>query len=294
MSRQKILLAIVAVLLVAQVGDWLLQHAIKGPMQQRRARQQQLQRSLKQKKQQFELLKRQLAQLHVWESQSLPRNPDVARSLYRSWLLDLTARLKFLNRRVDAGSPVNHRGLYQTIGFTVRGRATLKRVLAFFHEFYSANQLHLIRSFSLVPVGGSELLDVVIGIEGMILPTADRADRLASGTVKRTAWHWPDDYNVILDRNLFGFKVSSGPDLSHLILLTAVLESNGRPEAWLTLQAQDKVLKLHVGDELPLGPVSAKVVEITDTDLVLELNGQRWLLTVGDRLSDATALPPEL
>jgi len=201
MSRQKLLLAIVGVLLLAQVGDWTLKYAIRGPMQQRRARGIQLQRLLKQRKQQYEQVRKQLEVLRQWEARSLPRNPDIARSLYRSWLLDLTAQLRFAGRRVDAGSPVNHRGLYQTLAFTVRGRTTMQRLLDFFYQFYTAPHLHQIRSLNIVPVQGSEQLDVLIGIECLILPTADRVDRLATGKVNRLAFQWPDDYRVILERN---------------------------------------------------------------------------------------------
>ena len=293
MSRQKILLAFVGVLLAAQVGDWLISRAIKGPMQIRRARTLQLQKVLKQRKQAYERLRQELAILSQWEAQSLPRNPDVARSLYRSWLLDLVAKVKFSNRHVEAGSPVNHRGLYQSIAFSVRGRGTLEQVLQFLYEFYSANHLHQIRALSLVPVPGTTSLDVVVSIEALILPTTDRVDRLAEGRANRLAWKWPDDYQVILEKNFFGFRTTRGIHPADLAVLTAVLEANGQPEAWITLRNADKVLKLHSGDTLSAGPITARVVEILDRDVVLEIEGQRWLLSIGDRLSDATALPPE-
>ncbi len=55
----------------------------------------------------------------------------------------------------------------------------------------------------------------------------------------------------------------------------------------------DEKLKLRQGDTLQVGGLSAEVVQIGELDVVVELDGQRWLLTLGDSLADAFALPPE-
>ena len=112
----------------------------------------------------------------------------------------------------------------------------------------------------------------------------DRSDRLASARL--------EDYRVIVQRNLFA--VGSGSNATDHAYLTAVNAVNGRPEAWFSLRAEDRILKLHEGEDLAVGTFHGTVREIAGTEVVLESEGQRWLLTIGDNLGQAFALPPGL
>ena len=42
-----------------------------------------------------------------------------------------------------------------------------------------------------------------------------------------------------------------------------------------------------------IGPVAGTIAEIVGSEVIIESDGERWLLTLGDRLVDAYALPPE-
>ncbi len=75
--------------------------------------------------------------------------------------------------------------------------------------------------------------------------------------------------------------------------LTAVLMIDDISEAWFMNRIEDRLVKLRVGGRLQSGWFDGVVVEIEGNEVVLDDGGQRWLLSRGDRLADATALPPE-
>jgi hypothetical protein len=47
-----------------------------------------------------------------------------------------------------------------------------------------------------------------------------------------------------------------------------------------------------VGQTLAVGQFHGDVVEIATDDVVLEADGERWLLALGENLGEACALPP--
>ena len=85
----------------------------------------------------------------------------------------------------------------------------------------------------------------------------------------------------------------SGPDPSDFAYLTAVIEVNGEPEAWFTLRASGKLLKLRRQQSFDIGSFHGVVADISGSDVTLLCDDERWLLTVGENLMQASTLPPE-
>ena len=291
-TRKNILMAIAGVVLALICADWLWRNAVEAPLELRRRKMASLDRAIKKRNEGVQKAMRAADQMAVWEAQSLPSDSEVARSLYQAWLLELVGYVDLANPNVDSGSPLGRKGLYQTISFSVRGRGNLEQLTTFLFEFYSANHLHLIRSLSITPLGRSGELDISIAIEAIVLATADRRDRLSSARSERLASNRLEDYDPIVRRNLFGFGGS--PDATDHTYLTTVVYVDDEPEAWFTLRATDEVLKLREGQSLKIGQFEGTVREIDDSDVVLESEGERWLLTIGENLAQAYALPPEL
>ena len=104
-NRQQVLLALLAVIAVIQVGDWVLNTMIQGPLQLRRARTEQLQADIKKREASLAETRNAAKQIDGWMKQSLPSDPEVTRSVYRSWLLSLIRTTKLRNATVDSGSP---------------------------------------------------------------------------------------------------------------------------------------------------------------------------------------------
>jgi hypothetical protein len=97
---------------------------------------------------------------------------------------------------------------------------------------------------------------------------------------------------VIAQRNLFG--MGGGADLADNTLLTSINLVEGQPEVWFTIRTKDEVVKLRVGQTLALGTLTLTVVEVLGSDVVVAVDGERWLLTLGDKVTDACALPSGL
>ena len=287
------MLGIVGVLLLAQVGDWVLAHAIQEPLQRRRAKTAQIQDMIDKHTKELAKVREQSKRLVYWESQSLPASPDVARSLYRTWLLELVAKTGLTDRHVDVAAAANQRGLYWSVAGTVRARGKLSQFVKFLYDFYSANQLHRIQSITMSPQKGSDRIDLVVSVEALILPGADRRDSLARGRADRMAWPSLADYQVITDRNFFGAP-TLGIDPAEYAYLTGITSDHGKPQAWFTLRDADKVLKLKNGDTISAGNVDGQIVQIFEKDIVIDSGGERWLLSIGENLTQALALPPEL
>ena len=53
------------------------------------------------------------------------------------------------------------------------------------------------------------------------------------------------------------------------------------------------MVKLRPGQTLVIGQFQAEVVEIDEDDVILEADGERWLVAIGENLGEAFALPPE-
>jgi hypothetical protein len=280
-------------LVVACFGaDRLTKTLLQGPRDRLINRGNQLKRAIKQKENDLAKSLTVGKRLHLWQSLSLPTNPELAVSYYRSWLTELVAFAKFSNANVDAGTPLNRKDLLQTIDFSIRASATLPQITTFLYEFYNAGHLHQIRSINLTPLPRSNELNVAISVQAMILPGADRKDRLSTLRANRLAMSDLADYAWIADRNLFGFT-GQGVHPTDQTFLTAVVEVDDQPQAWFTMRTTDHIMKLTKGAPLNVGQFQGTIQAIEGHDVVVESDGERWLLTVGESLAQALALPPE-
>ena len=295
--RKNILLGGLGFIVLLYAGDWLMKNVLEGPLQERNRKIERLDEDIKKKETALARARQAGKQLEIWEAQSLPSDSEVARSLYRAWLLELVVYVDLGNPFVDSGEPLVKKGMYRTISFSVRGRGTLDQLTTFLFYFYDANHLHQIRSLAITPVPKSDELDLSITIEAVVLPTADRRDRLSADTSDRLAFNDPEDYESISGRNLFG--IGGNPDPTDYTFLTTVVYVDSQPEAWFTLPwftlppNDNPLRKFREGQTLEIGQFSGTIAEIADSDVIIESEGERWLLTIGENLAQAFALPPE-
>jgi hypothetical protein len=298
LNRKNLLLAFLGVILAFYAGEWLLNTLLSAPLDARKQKTAQLEQQLERGRDELALAREAGRELVAHGRQSLPSDSEVARSLYRGWLLELVEHVGLADRNVNSNDPVTKKGIYTALGFSVRGRGTLEQLTKFLFEFYSAGHLHQISSLGITPLQKTGELDLSITIEALALPEADRKDRLSTERSDRLApadlngtLATLDDYRSIVDRNLFA--VGGGLDPTDRTYLSAVNYVDGEPEAWFTLRDTDELIKLRKGSTLQVGQFSGKLVDIDGADVILESDDQRWLLTIGDNLTEAYALPPE-
>lgn len=290
-------------------GEWLLERVIQGPLEAARSRRTQLERDIQQRETSLQRLRDASKLLVRWEDQSLPADTEVARSLYQAWLVELVDDVGWGSPSIASSEPVARGGLYYTLTFSLRGRGTLQQLTEFLFAFYQADLLHQIRSLTITPLQRSEQLDLSLAIETMILPPSggSGAKQAASSAAEnvyeqfrrrtwrvsdRLAFGDPQAYDIIVRRNLFA--LGGGFDPTDHTYLTSITQVDGKPEVWFTNRATDEVVKLRAGGLLELGPLTFRLAEVLDTNVIVETDGERWLLGLGDKITDAHALPPGL
>jgi hypothetical protein len=280
-------------LLLFYGGDWLLGVAVRGPMERAQAKNEQLKKRRDGRKAELRAIREEKEQLAVWEAQSLPSDPRLARSLYQAWLVQLVEHVGLAKPSVDSGDPVNRKDLYQMFSFTVRGQGTLDQATRLLFEFYRAGHLHQIRSLELSPSQQGTQFGISLVIEALALPDIKRRDELGSADGDRLASKQLADYQIIAKRNVFGG--GGDPDVLSYTRLTAVTFVEGRPQAWFSVDLDDgKTLQKSAGETIEIGTFRAVILEIDGEDVILEIDGQRRLLTIGEPLAEAAALPPEM
>ncbi len=301
------LAAVLAVMMAYFGGEWVVGQAIQGPIRKARARRAQLERDIEQRETSLRRLREAGKLLDQWEDQSLPADTEVARSLYQAWLVELVDDVGLSNPSVTSSEPVATGGIYRSLSFSVRARGTLDQLAQFLFVFYQADLLHQVRSLTITPLQRAAELDLSLAIEALSLsqarqanakaPTASASEsvyeqfrRRAWRVSSRLAFHDPQAYGVIVQRNLFA--LGGGADPSDATYLTSITQVDDQPEVWFTNRATDEVIRLRTGERLELGPLNFRLAEVRAGDVIVETDGERWLLSPGDRLIDAYALPP--
>jgi hypothetical protein len=229
---------------------------------------------------------------------SLPPRPNDARSQYTYWLFELLQYSGLENNDVRSGNPalIPLGANYQ---FTIQCTGSLSQLTYFLFEFYYAPFLHRITSMTLTPTeGNAERLIFSMTVNVLALNSNSnynpypRTDRLPEGYVPRLASNDLASYQMIAERNLLQ-AAKGGIDRADYTVFTGIVPIGDQREVWFSVQTDDTRMEVKVGDPIHSGSFSGRLVEILGEDIVLERGGSRWLLTVGESLKEAFALPPE-
>jgi Tfp pilus assembly protein PilO len=292
-DRKQILLALLAVIGIVRVGDWVLTSMIQEPLQQSRARTDQLRDDIKKREKLLAEARNAASQIAEWTKQSLPSDPEVARSVYRSWLLALVRSTRLRSATVDSGSPSTRRAkdnkiLYRSLPFSVRCRGTLPEFNAFLFQFSKAGHLHQISSMTLNPVAATGQFDISLGIETLLL-SGRKGESLNSAPSTLLASANLRDYEQIVKDNIFGIGINPTDPMKHTIV-SAITFSNGLPQVWITEQLTDKTTRVGVGAEFNTVALSGRVIEVHEQDVIIETSGERLLFPIGKPFSEAQAI----
>ncbi len=292
-NRQYLLLGLLALMALANVADWAVTSLLQGPLQERRARQKQLQEEIAKHQKTLKDTRDAGKKIASWQAQSLPADREVARSFYRSWLVELLTESGFESPFVDSGSPLNRSGLYVAFPFTGRGQATLEQLTKFLYRFDQAGFLHRLQTITVTPRSSSGRFDVAVTIEALQLPGAPAREPAVAPETNRLASVELADYSAVSRQNIFGVQGALADPLGNTFV-TAIVESDGQPEVWISQRLIDRTERLQIGDSMDVDGTPLVVLQILERDVVLDMDGRRMLLTVGENLAEAFDLPPEI
>ena len=289
-TRRQLLLAILTVIAVIQVGDWVLKTMIQGPLKARRAKTDQLQDDIKKRESLLAESRDAGRQIDAWQKQSLPADPNVTRSVYRSWLLSIVKDTKLRNATVDSGSPSTRRAkdntvLYRSMPFSVRARASLAQFNEFLFLFSKAGHLHQIASMTLNPISSTGQFDISLGIETLLLPGRESSELNSKPSTLLASADFKD-YATIAKDNIFGIGIDSADPMQHT-MVSGITFSNGKPQVWITEQLLDKVTQVDAGGDFDTVALSGRILEVHDQEVIVETSGERMRFSIGQPFSAA-------
>lgn len=300
--RTKWLLIGALAVFVLYFGDQLYRSQIEQPISNLNAELDGLSKKLQTNKDSQIQAKSTSKRWETYQERALPYDPQLARSAYQDWLLQLVETNAIESASVDASQPREielrsrvDRKKRLTIGhvvsFTLRGQATLANLTDFLQKFHQAGHLHKIQSFSLNPLGSQGQLDATLAIEVLSLATATRKEQLSD-------WQWqPDesthtpDYQRFVRRNLFarGFSKS----LNQIELKAITFDRTGQAQAWFRLNEQDKVQAIRQDQRLPVDLHDISVVEILPDKVMIHVNREPYWITLGQTVGDICNPQPD-
>jgi preprotein translocase subunit YajC len=286
LSRQHLLLGVLIAMGLLQAGDWIITSMIQGPLQERRNRTNNLNKEITKREALLKQTRAATVRIAEWQKRSLPSEVDVARSVYRSWILEIIKAARLRNATVDSGAPSSRSGLYRSMPFTIRVRGSLAEFTDFLIRFTKADFLHQISSMSLSPISVSGQFDISLSIETLLLPGITRK-KLNPGDSKLLAADDVREYDIIHRNNFFGIGIDTS-DPMKTTLVTAITSVNGIPQAWITEQTRNLVTRVSPGDQFDTVALAGRVIEIHDQDIVIETSGEKLVLPIGKPFAEAT------
>ena len=279
--------------------SWAYRSLYKEPRVRLREKIAQFQQGIDDKKKSIAFMEQYQTTNQVLYYRSLPRSPNDVRSLYTYWLLELLKFCDVESPDVSSDNPTRTNFESFNYRFHVRGACSLDQLSLLLFEFYSAPFLHRITAMSVTPQEKSEKVAVSLTIDGLSIKPPFPANpypqlnQLPLGHFRRLVYDQLAPYHVIAERNLLQ-SVRGGVDKADYTYLTGINRIDGEYEAWFTIRTDGSVLKPKLGERVSVGSVWATIKEILDEDIVFERDGSLWLLTLGECLNQAFALPKEV
>jgi hypothetical protein len=306
-SREKILLLTLGGILVLWQGQSLFQRLILQPLDDRENRKTALEESIERKE--LEKRKQQVAtaRFKLLAGRSLPPDPVIAQSQYQVWLIEETAKARLTNVSIESvRADTRPKGnTYYTIQATIKARGTLERLCDFLHGFHQSGLLHRVNGLTLEAEKPSEKpeLAIVINVEALALLNSPSRNSLLVDAEKPPHPDRPlrdrKEYESITAKNLFvatfdrskkparpkgESPVEQLPDTAEFVFLTASIAKGDRRDAMLFDRTTGKKTGLLPGEEFQVAGLSGKVDSIGNQFVILEIEGEKWRLELGENL----------
>ncbi len=250
------------------------------------------------------LAQKQSKRLEAYAARSLPSDPQLARSLYQEWLLNLVETHQLTSASVDPSLPTpieissrTKKGKKQLIGhrmnYSVRGQANLSKLAGFLDAFRKAGHLHKIRSLTLNPIGNEGRLDANLAIEVLCLEASANKNQLSDWQMDDEAAQALGSFEPFVRRNLFARGFAKA--LFDIELKAITQNRQGRSEAWFRIDGRGTTKTVAAGAQVPVALHDISVVEVLPDKVLLNVNQDiHWIKlgqTVGEVCSPGDSKP---
>lgn len=255
-----------------------------------------------------------LHRLETYQGESLPSDPDVARSVYSAWLIDTIQKSGLELGSVKWASTRRYEDAATALTFTATATGKPESVVKLLDAYYRLGVLHQITNLQLRPASeeGAQLSVTMTSI-AMIVSGATREAGLPEAPRDPTRLAKPavDDYvTSLVGRNLFASYTPPPPpkpapaavvketpkpkpsptpfdDAEHA-KLTGVVRYGNAFEAWVTILTTGKRLYLRDGDALEIGQFKGRVDSVRQREMtVVADDGATFTMALGETLREA-------
>lgn len=250
--------------------------------------------------------RRAQGKLRKWNKQSLPTDPDFAKSLYQDWIRRQLTDAGLTVKSLAASSPRSQSKSFSEYNFAVSATGKVTQLADFLYKFYQAKHLHRISQTTLTPSEDRQSLTISLEVDAIALPKADREDQLAEGTIESFQRPFEAFQQSIEQRNLFAKYEAPKPEVAEV---RDRPEPQGEDEAakaifsgihygddgWLMLvrmKESGKLLYFREGDEISIGRFQGTIEELDGDQrrAVVDTGRRRVQVLFGKPLSEADPL----
>ena len=305
MTKRERVLMIAVVGMVACYGLFLVvRSTLLGPLEAQALQLRNLRDEVASKKKQMDQAIAASTQLAEWEKFSLPHDEAEAQAAYQHFLFRLVSDCHFEDPQVSTDKTQKTK-YYSSIVFTIRARVSLENLTEFLYRFYAHEQdlLHQIRSLSISRGTDSRTkgLNATIVVAGLALDNAPSRSPLVpenTDPTKLAIKSFPrTTYQVIAQKNIFEpykepprIEEPKDPkidvDTARHVVLTGCTKAGEDLEAWIYNRLTDENKVFRVGDELNIAGVKGRLLNISPSGIVLDMETKQCSLKLGKSFRD--------
>ena len=255
-----------------------------------------------------------LRRLESYQEQSLPADPDVARSVYSAWLIDTIQKSGLELGSVKFAAMREYEEAATTLTFTATASGKPEAVVKLLDAYYRLGVLHQLTNLQLRP--GNEEGDewsLTFTSVAMVISGATRDAGLPETPHEpaRLAKPAVEDYvESVVGRNLFASYTPPPPpkpaptavvketpkpapspppfdDAEHAAL-SGIVGYGDAYEAWVVIRTTGETLRLHNGDALNVGQFKGRVESVGQRAMtVVAEDGAKFTVDLGEMIGAA-------
>jgi hypothetical protein len=296
-KRERLLAAVIGLLLGFLAIDRLVRRAILAPLEAKRDAAAAAELQLKDLHRRANAAHDAEFDLNWWRKTALPADVSIASACYQDHLRTLLEKAGIKLPNVTPAAVLGRDD--RPLEFRVAAKAELGQVIRFLQLFYDSDVLHRIELLRLNPVvadGRIKEIDVSVTIEAMSLsdavtktglPQLSEADRN-----RRRALCPPEGYEFFVQKNPFQptrlvearrEREAKGEDRRDYVV-RGLLRTDRNATLMVANKKTNSSQEVNQGDYLRVADINAKLVEVLDDHAVLLIDGKLGRVGLGDNL----------
>lgn len=301
-SRERWMTIAVAALLGFVAVRWVALRMVLEPLEQRDGQIAALSQQIATKQDELMLARDAEFDMNVWRQRALPADLARAQTLYQEYLRAWLAKENIDKPKIAPASPIRRGTDIVRLPFSISFRCDLGQLVRLLGQFYSSGMLHQIRRLSLRPFVETDQLkgiDVLLAIEAASMHDAMTKEGLP--TAKARPLRVNPSTSVFASKNLFqpthlapmeavvaSDAKKSAPDHRADTVVTAALVVDGVSRVWLMNNKSQERLVISQGQAFEMGPNQGKLLFASPREVVVEVNGERGSIRLGQTLDQWT------